>query len=290
VIAYPTDSEVVDEASSSGIPEPVLIRDIIRIVEVLNLKAQGFFGKRSVLAGSMALRCFQSPRFTVYDADFSTTTETVYPETKLKKLLTYHDEFVDVEVEALFPHDAKGTTWLADPVTYDAGFTALVPNREDRRFKADVSFRGVLLDGLERSIAVPYDLGLWKDPPLVWVMNPHEAVAEKVLGWCAHRELKHYADLGFIAMEAQKKDGDIVLDDNLLRETLDGKLRVMANLQPDNYQAFPNIDALIVDLAAPVAFPKQDWQKIMYVKSAQGVYQPKLLSAAVEQLLVPRFQ
>jgi len=289
VISYPADKEIVTEASSSGIPEPVLIRDIIRIVEVLNLQAKDFFGKRSVLAGSMALRCFESPRFTVYDADFSTTTETVYPETKLKKLLAYNDELVDIEVGSLHPHDQRGTAWLADPISYSAGFTALVPNPDDRTFKADVSFRGVVLDGLERPLSVSYDLGLWEEAPVIWVMNPHETVAEKILGWCVNRELKHYADLGFIAIEAEKKGGGILLDNQLLRDTLDRKLKIMADLQPDNYEAFPSVDELIAELAAPVAFPNQDWQKIMYIKSAQGLYQPKLLSAAVEKLLVPRF-
>jgi hypothetical protein len=32
------------------------------------------------------------------------------------------------------------------------------------------------------------------EPPSVWVMDPVEALAEKILGWCVHGLVKHYAD------------------------------------------------------------------------------------------------
>jgi len=75
VIRYPDDQATEAEADRHGIPNFVLVRDLVRIVEVLNLARQDFFGTQSVLAGSMALRCFNTPRFTVYDADFATTVE-----------------------------------------------------------------------------------------------------------------------------------------------------------------------------------------------------------------------
>ncbi len=63
MIEYPEDGATEKEAEKNGIPDFVLIRDLVRIVEVLNLDAQDFFSSKSVLSGSMALRCFGSPRF-----------------------------------------------------------------------------------------------------------------------------------------------------------------------------------------------------------------------------------
>jgi hypothetical protein len=60
VIDYPDDRDVLAQARALGIPAPVLIRDIVRIVEVLNLRKENFFGPRGVLAGSMGLRVYGS--------------------------------------------------------------------------------------------------------------------------------------------------------------------------------------------------------------------------------------
>ena len=203
VIEYPDDRPIAEQASAHALPEPVLVRDLVRVVEVLNLKNQGFFSKDSVLAGSMALRCFGSPRFTVYDADFSTSSQTVDPPTAMKKMLNYRDDELEITAADLVPHDQGGTAWKSAPITFEPVFTSLVPNAEERTFKADVSFRGLLLPGWEVPLLVPYDLDIWQEEPLVFVMDPHETVAEKILGWCVHRNVKHYADLAYIALVSQ---------------------------------------------------------------------------------------
>jgi hypothetical protein len=139
VIRYPRDRALHAEALEKDIPDPVLVRDIVRVVEVLNLLDKKFFGLRSVLAGSMALRCFGSPRFTVYDADFSTTSETVHPETAMQKLLQYRDRYLEITAAPPVPSAEEGTVWKSAPITYEPAFTALVPDQDDRTFKADVS-------------------------------------------------------------------------------------------------------------------------------------------------------
>lgn len=290
MIEYPDDSDVLQAASACGLPPPVLIRDLVRIVEVLNLRQQNFFNKTSVLAGSMGLRCFDSPRFTVFDADFSTSTDTIRPETELRKMLAYSDDSLDISVESFHPHDLKGSAWEASPINFAPAFTALVPAPNDRQFKADISFRGVMLDGLERDLSVPYDLGLWTDTPSVWVMDPHETVAEKILGWCAHRQLKHYADLGFIAISAEQANGAIRLQDALLRNTTAAKLEVMRKHQPGTYQGFPSFESLVDELAKPARFPVDEWRKMMYVLDARNIYKPGVLVTAVQNLLVPRLR
>jgi len=123
MIEYPDDEATEAESEKHGIPGEVLIRDLVRVIEVLNMKAKGFFGSRRVLAGSMALRFFNSPRFTVYDADFATA--------------------VDAHIE--------------------------------------------------REFRLPYDLGIWDEDPSALIMDPHEVVAEKTLGWVVNRQAKHYA-------------------------------------------------------------------------------------------------
>lgn len=143
MIDYPDDRRIAAEANRHDIPEPVLVRDLMRVVEVLNLKAKEFFSERSVLAGSMALRCFGSPRFTVYDADFSTSSQTVNPPAMMKDKLAYRDDDLEITPAPLVPHDDGGTAWDEDPAVY--------------------------------------------------IMDPHETLAEKILGWCAHRQVKHYA-------------------------------------------------------------------------------------------------
>jgi hypothetical protein len=62
LLELPDDERTEAEAQRLGLDEAVLVRDVVRLVEVQNLADRGFFNAKSVLAGSMALRCFGSPR------------------------------------------------------------------------------------------------------------------------------------------------------------------------------------------------------------------------------------
>jgi Nucleotidyl transferase AbiEii toxin, Type IV TA system len=288
VIDYPDDRSIVAEADRHDIPEPVLVRDLVRVVEVLNLKAKDFFSERSVLAGSMALRCFDSPRFTVYDADFSTSSQTVNPATAMKDKLAYRDDDLEITPADLVPHDDGGTAWQSAPISFTPIFTSLVPDPDDRSFKADVSFRGMLLDGLEVPFKVPYELGIWEEDPAVFIMDPHETLAEKILGWCAHRQVKHYADLAYIALVSRPGEGRLIeLNYARAREVLDGKLSTLKSLQPNIYAAFPNIEALIDDLADKPRFNSMQWAKIMYLRNKRDRFSQAHLAAAVMGILAP---
>jgi hypothetical protein len=288
VIAYPDDRSIAAEADRHDIPEPVLVRDLVRVVEVLNLKAKDFFSERSVLAGSMALRCFDSPRFTVYDADFSTSSQAVNPATAMKDKLAYRDDDLEITPADLVPHDDGGTAWQSAPISFTPIFTSLAPDPDDRSFKADVSFRGMLLDGLEVPFKVPYELGIWEEDPAVFIMDPHETLAEKILGWCAHRQVKHYADLAYIALVSRPGDSRLIeLNHARAREVLDGKLSTLKNLQPNIYAAFPNIEALIDDLAQKPRFNSMQWAKIMYLRNKRDRFSQAHLAAAVIGILVP---
>src|SRR5580658_4120700 len=122
MIDYPDDERLREQASLHDLQAPVLIRDVVRVVEVLNLRAERFFNKRSVLSGSMALRCFGSPRFTVYDADFSTSAATVDPPASITDMLRYSDENLDIIPAAARPVDWRETLIQIEPIRFDAAF------------------------------------------------------------------------------------------------------------------------------------------------------------------------
>jgi hypothetical protein len=286
MIEYPDDTATEAEAEKHGIPEPVLIRDLVRIVEVMNLKAQGFFGSKSVLSGSMALRCFNSPRFTVYDADFATAKETNLGA-EMARMLRYRDDDLEINPASLTPHDEGGTAWKSEPISYLPAFTSLAPE-ETRQFKADIARRGLVLDGLERQLLVPYDLGIWAEAPAVWIMDPHEVVAEKALGWVVHREAKHYADLAYIAAGTRQETGPIFdLQKTVLRETLAAKLEIMKTIQPAKYAPWPKIEDVLKSLEEDPLFSKKDWEKIVYVRAYRDRFTKAALKKAVQGLLVP---
>jgi hypothetical protein len=288
VIDYPSDNAVQDQAREHGIPPPVLIRDLVRVVEVINLRERNFFNKRSVLAGSMGLRSFGSPRFTVYDADFSTSTDTVNPETKMKEMLSYEDDDLVIAPAPLVPSADGGDAWKSAPIGFEPTFTALVPDQRERTFKADVSFRGLVREGMEMPLQVPYDLKIWSDPPTVFVMNPVETVAEKILGWCVHGLVKHYADLAYIAVVSIPGPAQLIeLRRNELRETAADKLEKMRGLQPQRYAAFNSLEALIRKLEADPQIDQSAWDALVYLKARRHIFTPAFVQRAVQEILVP---
>jgi hypothetical protein len=290
MIDYPEDERLREQASRHDLQAPVLIRDVVRVVELLNLRAKQFFNKRSVLSGSMALRCFGSPRFTVYDADFSTSAATVDPPASMTELLRYSDENLDIIPATARAADRRETLVQIEPIRFDAVFTNIVLAEEDRQFKADISFRGLLLDGREVPIATPYSLGLWVEPPAVWVMDPIEALAEKILGWCAHGLVKHYADAAWITIAAQTQGSPLAFAYPQLREVLHDKLELMRALQPNMYSSFPSVEAVIGKLAQPPDFDRVQWQKLVYLQAHRAAYSQADLRRIVQQTLAPEIR
>jgi hypothetical protein len=125
MIEYPGDEALRAQSREHGLALPVLVRDIVRVVEVLNLGAKRFFRKDSVLAGSMALRCFGSPRFTVYDADFSTSAQAVDPPESVSELLRYSDENLDIVPAAAVAADRRRSLMKVEPIRFDPVFTGV---------------------------------------------------------------------------------------------------------------------------------------------------------------------
>ncbi len=285
MIDYPEDQQLREQASRHDLQAPVLIRDIVRVVEVLNLRAQRFFNKRSVLSGSMALRCFGSPRFTVYDADFSTSAETVDPPASMTDMLRYSDEDLDIIPAEAVSADRRETLIQIEPIRFDAAFTSIVLADQDQQFKADVSFRGLLLDGREVPFETPYSLEFWSEAPTVWVMDPVEVLAEKILGWCVHGLVKHYADAAWITIAAQTIGSPLVFTYPQLRDILHDKLELMRDLQPEIYRAFPSVDAVVGKLAQAPQFDQVQWQKLVYLQAHRAAYSQEDLRRIVQDAL-----
>jgi hypothetical protein len=293
LIEYPDEGRLRKEAEAHDLEMTVLVRDLVRIVEVLNLKQKAFFSDQAVLSGSMALRCYNSPRFTVYDADFATAKSEANKSGDFRKLLTYEDDDLQIwtETSARSSHDKDQTAWKFEPVQFDPVFVSgLIPD-EDTQFKVDLSNRGLVLPGVELPLKCPYDLGLWDEDPTVWIMDPHEIVAEKTLGWCVRRRVKHYADLAFIAILAHPERTTIRLNPSMLRETLERKLVAMKELQPDTYEPIRDIDELIQTLNEKnPLFDSSQWLRLVYVQDKRGTFSQRLMVKAVRELLVPIYK
>jgi hypothetical protein len=287
MIDYPSDEALRAQSAQHDLALPVLVRDIARVVEVLNLRAKSFFDKRSVLSGSMALRCFGSPRFTVYDADFSTSAHAVDPPGSITELLRYSDENLDILPAGAVAADRRGTLMKVEPIRFDPVFTGIALAEEDRQFKADVSFRGLLRDGREVPFHTPYTLALWSEPPAVWVMDPIEVLAEKILGWCVHGLIKHYADAAWITLAAQTPGSPLAFAYPTLRELLHDKLANMRELQPDIYRPFPTLEALVGKLAQTPALDRTQWQKLVYLRSQRAAHSQEDLRRLVQDILAP---
>jgi hypothetical protein len=270
-IVYPSDDQLSDAADATGVPIDVLIRDTVRLVEIHNLRAQGFFARDSVLAGSMALRGFGSPRFTITDADFSTSTEKATPDSSLADLFRYQDDLLDIIPEGAHPNDARSTLVKVQPIRYDPAFSLVPLTPEQLRFHADVSFRGLVKPGVEIPLVHEHLPGLWlgEEALTVWVMDPAETMAEKILGWCAHGSVKHYVDVAWIATASDMPEFTFTINYRELRNTLGDKLDVMREIQPGIYAHLPSVDAVVGELGKPPILDQSQWGRLAFLKGRE---------------------
>jgi hypothetical protein len=86
------------------------------------------------------------------------------------------------------------------PIRFDPAFSVVPLAPGQLRFHADVSFRGLVKPGVEIPLVHEHlpGLRLGDEALTVWVMDPAETMAEKILGWCAHGSVKHYVDVAWI--------------------------------------------------------------------------------------------
>lgn len=269
-VSYPSDDDLRAASARTGIPVEVLLRDVVRVVEVANLREQGFFGQRSVLAGSMALRNFGSPRFTILDADFSTSTEKAPRDASLKDLFAYSDDELDIIPEGAQPNDRGNTLVKVQPIRFQPAFSSLALTSEDLNFHADVAFRDLVKEGVATTLKTDHLPGLRiaEDALEVWVMNPIETMAEKILGWCAHDLVKHYVDVAWIANANNHPDLPVRIDYLELRAVVDAKLEAMRAIQPSTYEHLPNLTAVVGKLARAPELNQGQWRALAFLKGS----------------------
>lgn len=285
MIRYPDDAALTRVANATGLPVPVVARDVVRLVAATHLSEQGFFSSRCVLAGSMALRLFDSPRFTVLDADLSADEAAFGPPDRLTRLLAYEDEDLVINPAPATPADGRGSLWQSKPVDFEAAFTNQMPAR-DSYFKVDLSLRGLLLDGVEKRLEAPHLPDLWDQPPMVYVMHPHEIAAEKLLGWAGPRLAKHYADLAYISAATRIKNNPMpVIVWGNVRDLAEEKLVTMSRLQPDRYASLRDVDEVISALQTPPSAAA--FQRLTYTEPGRTRLTLAAVVHEVQMHLVP---
>lgn len=263
MIRFPDSDLLARLAGRLGLPVPVIVRDLARYVEILNLRDKDFFDpKHSVLGGGMAMRTYGSQRVTVYDADLATTTLT--SRDHLQDLLAYEDSDIEITPAPLVPTADSGKVWKSDPVRFEPYALTLPLTDDDKTFKVDIATYGLLDEGQERELSDPYGLDLWEGgaAPSVLVMSLEEIAAEKTLGWCAHRLYKHYADLAFIGRQLTDQ-----IDPRKLRDLTEAKLDNMKRLQPRLYKHLGTLADIIHALQDPAPLPAAAATQIKFLRN-----------------------
>jgi hypothetical protein len=121
-------------------------------------------------------------------------------------------------------------------------------------------------------------------------MDPLEVLAEKILGWCVHGLVKHYADVAWVTAAAQEPGSPLAFEYPKLREVLDAKLATMRILQPELYRPFPTVGAIVGKLAQTPEFDRTQWQKLVYLQSQRAAFTQKDLRRIVQEILAPELR
>jgi len=216
------DEQIIEFcATRPGLSEEQVVRDIARIVCIVNLVANGTLdGENTVLCGGMAMRCLDSPRMSVFDGDTSSRVE---PDPGvLRDAISHDEEEITIKAGAWRRGD-KLITFR--PVEYDARFSQLAGAKDE--FSLSVSHRGVERPALWRTLNHRYPFPLLARDVEVPIMDPDEILAEKIVAWWLFGHVKHYNDIAFLAAR-MVRDGRRDRDPNvrkLVGDLIDVKLR-----------------------------------------------------------------
>jgi hypothetical protein len=111
------------------------------------------------------------------------------------------------------------------------------------------------------------------------MMRLEEIVAEKTLGWCAHRLYKHLADLAFISERLHDR-----VDRQLLRNLTSDKLEIMRELQPDIYHDLRSLADVIAALESPGPITFDQPRGVRFLHNP---YTPEQIIGIVRERYVP---
>lgn len=188
------DEQIIEFCKTRpGLSEEQVVRDIARIVCIVNLVGNGTLdGGNTVLCGGMAMRCLDSPRMSVFDGDTSSRSEPD-PEV-LRDAISHDEEEITIQAGAWRRGDELITF---RPVEYDARFSQLAGAKDE--FSLSVSHRGVERPALWRALNHRYPFPLLAQDVEVPIMDPDEILAEKIVAWWLFGHAKHYNDIAFLA-------------------------------------------------------------------------------------------
>ncbi len=260
MIQYPEDEDILDAVGQLGLKSrPILVmRDLARLVELLQLSRRGFLDRLAV-AGGMAMRCYGSTRFTMADLDTSAVITPVDRE-DLEDALNYEDDSIVIKVGTRKWWEEKKRLFTAAPIDFRFLRSRIQVEDQDRRFSLTVSERGLLLQAVELELRNIYQFDLGLDGRRIPVMDKVEICAEKTLGAAVFGIAKHYADVAYLALhyteELQKRREE-------LRSVLADKLKAGKKLFPAEYASFPEVASLRTPLMKPdQRHPKManDWE------------------------------
>jgi hypothetical protein len=196
------DDQIIDFCKTRpGLTEEQVVRDIARIVCIVNLVRNGTLdGTNTVLCGGMAMRCLDSPRMSVFDGDTSSRNEPD-PEV-LRDAISYDEEEITIKAGPLQRGDELITF---RPVEYDARFSQLRGAQDE--FSLSVSYRGVERPTLWRPLNHRYTFPVLSENLEVPIMEPDEIMAEKIVAWWLFGHAKHYNDIAFLAARMMNEAG-----------------------------------------------------------------------------------
>jgi hypothetical protein len=288
LLALPDDIDDQIEALAEANPKLSItgvVRDIARIILILNLVEQDVLNDKTVVCGGMALRCYHSSRFSIYDTDTSSSV-TRLDRQALARALDYTDD--DIRIRAASPQewDYGYKLVTAQPITYTPTFTTLA--LDDNTFSLTVSHRGLRRPAQWREIVTgyPFSLGIPKET-LIPVMHLHEILAEKLASWWLFGHAKHYADIGFIGSLLKLEDR--YLDPNVRGDVLalvEEKLEVNAELHDDRVAALSeNVRRARLENPSSHIDPKNNWNKVSYLGATQ--FTLAAAQTAVKAVIIP---
>jgi hypothetical protein len=198
-LRYPTAAEIRDFTKATGLPAPLVIRDLVRIVELFQLLDDEKLGATGVLTGGMALRLFASTRISLRDLDLvivggnSSMTVDV-----LAGLLGYEDPWLTIVPEK--PEEwGRRDLFSAAPLQFESRFNPTRLASRDRWLKVDVSLRGTELKPIPMRFIHGYPFKLGVEGEIVKVMHPIEMFAEKIVAYGIFQLSKHLADLAYMS-------------------------------------------------------------------------------------------
>jgi Nucleotidyl transferase AbiEii toxin, Type IV TA system len=194
VVQENIDDQILEFCKTrEGLTEEQVVRDIARIVCIVNLVQNGTLdGKNTVLCGGMAMRCLDSPRMSVFDGDTSSRRE---PDPDvLRDAISHDEEEITIKARAWRRRDELITF---RPVEYDARFSQLAGAKDE--FSLSVSHRGVEEPALWRALNHRYPFPLLAQEVTVPIMDPDEILAEKIVAWWLFGHAKHYNDIAYLA-------------------------------------------------------------------------------------------